>query len=269
MSYDAMERGHGRPVDLYEFARAHLRWRYTSADRDITVGSQTYAAVPIERGAIEASRELARANLTVTCARDNPVADMYRITAPSDVVTLVLRQMHMGDGEVVALWSGRIVSVEWRNERAVIELEPVYTSVRRMGLRRRYQRSCPHVLYGHGCNLSRETWRMDTTASSIAGLTVQAANIGSMGDGYYAGGYVEWTTPAGVVERRYVASHAGPVLTLAAVPVGLVAGQAIRVYPGCDRTLATCHAKFANAANYGGMPYIPERNPFGGLNPIY
>lgn len=269
MSYDSAERGHGRPVDLYEFARAHLRWRYTSADRDISIGGVDYVAEPIERSAIEASREINRATLSIIMPRANPVADLYRIAPPSDVVTCIIRQTHIGDGEVVTLWTGRIIGVEWSGARAKLALEPVYTSVRRMGLRRRYQRACPHVLYGLGCNLSRETWRLDTTASSIAGLTVTAPGVGPMGDGYYAGGYIEWDTPAGVAERRHISAHVGPNLTLTAAPYGLVIGQSIRVYPGCDHTLATCHGKFGNAANYGGMPYIPQKNPFGSLNPIY
>ncbi|MBK7804300.1 MAG: phage BR0599 family protein [Chloracidobacterium sp.] len=33
---------------------------------------------------------------------------------------------------------------------------------------------------------------------------------------------------------------------------------------GCDHTLATCIAKFANGLNYGGMPYWPTKNPFDG-----
>ncbi len=269
MPYDAHETGHGRPVELYEFARAHLRWRYTSADRVISYSGVDYQPAAIERGPIEAARELARSRLTITLARDNPVADMYRIAPPSDVVTAILRQLHHGDGEAVVLWTGRIVGVDWQGARARLTLEPIYTSIRRMGLRRRYQRACPHVLYGVGCDLSRETWRLDTTVSSVSGITVQAAGVAAQGDGYYAGGMLEWTDASGVYERRHIAAHTGPSLELDAQPVGLAVGMAIRVYPGCDHTLATCNAKFNNAANYGGMPYIPQKNPFGSLDPIY
>ena len=45
-------------------------------------------------------------------------------------------------------------------------------------------------------------------------------------------------------------------------------GDTIYLYPGCDRTLATCTAKFGNSANFGGFPFIPTKNPFGG-SPIY
>ena len=269
MPYSAHETGNGRPIDLYEFARSHLRWRYTSADRVVSHGGVDYQPAAIERGRIEATRELARSRLTITMARDNPVADMYRVAPPSEVVTAIIRQVHVGDDESAVLWTGRVVGVEWRGVRAELSLEPIYTSIRRMGLRRRYQRACPHVLYGAGCNISRETWRLDSTATSISGLTVLAAGVNTQPDGYYAGGYIEWITPYGVAERRHIASHVGPALELTASPAGLATGQAIRVYPGCDHTLATCHSKFANAANYGGMPYIPIRNPFGGFNPIY
>jgi hypothetical protein len=39
----------------------------------------------------------------------------------------------------------------------------------------------------------------------------------------------------------------------------------VTLYPGCDHTLgaAGC-AKFANTDNFGGTPFIPNKNPFGG-----
>jgi len=269
MSYDAHESGHGRPVDLYEFARAHLRWRYTSADRDITIAPHTYTSVTIERGPVEVSQEVERAHLEVYCAPTLEVVDQYRVAPPSDAITLILRQIHYGDDDPVVVWSGRILSVSWQSDRAVMRCEPVYTSVRRMGLRRRYQRTCPHVLYGRGCNLSHTAWMLSSTANNISGVHVQAPGISAMGDGYYAGGWIEWDTPSGVVERRHIMSHVGPTLELVSQPIGLLLGQAIRIYPGCDHTLATCDSKFGNVANYGGMPYIPARNPFAGLDPIY
>jgi uncharacterized phage protein (TIGR02218 family) len=268
MSYDAQERGHGRPLDLYEFARQHLHWRFTSAAQPITIGFEVYQPVAIEHAGISASRELARNALAITVARDNPVAELFRIAPPSDVVTCVISQMHEGSSERVALWSGRIVGVDWSGAQAELSLEPVYTSVRRLGLRRRYQRACPFALYGAGCGVLRTAWQHVSTADSIAGLTVQVTGAGAFGDGWYAGGYLEWET-AGLNERRMIARQVGPNVELTAAPHGLAVGQVVRLFPGCDRTLATCHGKFNNSLNYGGMPYIPLRNPFAGQNPLF
>lgn len=37
----------------------------------------------------------------------------------------------------------------------------------------------------------------------------------------------------------------------------IVAGDAVRLRPGCDKSFATCRAKFANGLNFQGFPHIP------------
>jgi hypothetical protein len=36
------------------------------------------------------------------------------------------------------------------------------------------------------------------------------------------------------------------------------------MYAGCDHLLATCRDRFSNVANFGGFPWIPQKNPFSG-----
>jgi hypothetical protein len=36
----------------------------------------------------------------------------------------------------------------------------------------------------------------------------------------------------------------------------------VSYYPGCDRTRLTCSLKFGNIANFGGFPWVPQKNPF-------
>jgi uncharacterized phage protein (TIGR02218 family) len=35
------------------------------------------------------------------------------------------------------------------------------------------------------------------------------------------------------------------------------AGDAFTIRPGCDKSFATCHAKFDNTANFRGFPHVP------------
>lgn len=37
----------------------------------------------------------------------------------------------------------------------------------------------------------------------------------------------------------------------------VLAGDAFTVTPGCDKLFATCKAKFNNAVNFRGYPYMP------------
>ena len=50
-------------------------------------------------------------------------------------------------------------------------------------------------------------------------------------------------------------------LTLLEAPVrGIAAGDAFTLVAGCDKTAATCAAKFANIANFRGFPHIPGQD---------
>jgi uncharacterized phage protein (TIGR02218 family) len=40
-------------------------------------------------------------------------------------------------------------------------------------------------------------------------------------------------------------------------PQAVVIGASVIVQAGCDKALATCSTKFANAANFRGFPHIP------------
>ena len=271
MTYDAREISTdlGQPVELYTFTRGTLTWRYTSADRDVTVASNLYSAQPILRGNVEQGSELNRSGLTLTVRRDNAVADQYRISPPSDLIALTVQQYHFSDAELIVVWSGRIISVSFAEATAEIHLEPIYNAVRRIGLRRIYQKQCPHVLYGAQCGVNKDTLKLATTVSALSGLTVTATGLSAFADGYWEGGYIEWLVSAGIYERRFILNHTGSTIDLDTIPQGLAVSTAINVYPGCDHsTGAGGCARFSNILNFGGMPYIPLKNPYGN-DPIY
>lgn len=270
MSFDTRERSadDGRPVELFTFARDYQTWRYTSADRDVTADSQIFLARAITRSEIEASGENARNSISITAPRDLEVAELYRVASPTLAVTCVVQQYHEGDGQIFTLWTGRILSVNFEGLTARISLEPALTSIRRVGLRRLYQRQCPHVLYSEACGANREAFRVDGSVDAVAGLVVSVPEADAQPDGAFAGGYIEWEIALGIAERRFITDHTGAALTLTAPPQGLAVGAAVKLYPGCDHTIATCAAKFSNTLNYGGFPYMPTKNPFGG-DPIY
>lgn len=271
MSYDTKEISAdlGRPVDIFTFARGPQQWLYTSADRDVTVSAEVYDSVAILRPGIAQGGELNRAGLKLTVARDFPIAVLFRAGIPSETITLRIRQYHDGDGSVVAIWNGRVVNVARVGDLAEILCEPISTSIRTTGLRRRYQRSCPHVLYGPACGVVASSFDLAGTVSALSGLTVTATAFGTQPDGYWEGGYIEWSPSAGIYERRFIDGHTGNTVTLMTQPLGLAVSNSITIFPGCDHTMGAggC-AKFSNVPDYGGFPDIPLKNPFGS-DPIY
>lgn len=267
MSYDTFERSlqSGAPIDLYDFTIGLEHFRYTSAGKVVVFAGQTFAPEQIDRSEIEEAEELSRANVTVTVPRDFHIAEEFRISPPSYVILLSIYTMHDGDSERKLRWSGRVLNAAWEGISAALHCESILTSLQRPGLRRLYQRGCPHVLYGTKCGLLDSAYKVPTAVATVTGISV-AVTVGDIapdGDGFYAGGFVEVEVVPGKFARRAIRDQVGDILTLTHPIVDLAPGMAIDVYPGCDHTLATCNTKFANALNFGGTPFITVKNPFG------
>ena len=269
MTYDARERSlfEAYPVELYLFARGAQYWRYTSADEDKVVDGVTYNSVQIKRGAFEQNQEMSRSNLTLTMDKGISFLDQFRGSPPTDIVQLTIQRYHEGDAQLAVPWVGRVVNVKFLERKAEVWLEPVFTSLRRPTLRRMYQTTCPHVLYGAACGKSSADFRVDATLTGVSGRDLLSPAFSSFADGYFAGGYVDWEV-AEVLERRFIIAHVGQTITLNLPLAGIPANATVRAYPGCDHTLNTCHNKFNNVDNYGGQPFYPKKNPMNGT-PIF
>jgi uncharacterized phage protein (TIGR02218 family) len=272
VTYDASERSlaGGAPVELYTFVTGAITRRYTSADADIVVDGNSYTAAVLQRSVIATTAERARNALQITCARDFPIAELFRVAPPSEIIALTVRRVHRGDTDVAVGWMGRVVNCEWQaGSTARLNCEPVSASLRRMGLRRKYQRQCPHVLYLQGpgqCNVNRATHSTTTTITSVTGTLIGVASLPSKP---WPGGFAEWTLPDGSIERRFIeAVPSAGVLKITQAFQGITIGQTVTISPGCDHTTATCASVYSNLDNYGGFPFIPLKNPFNGT-PVY
>jgi uncharacterized phage protein (TIGR02218 family) len=76
--------------------------------------------------------------------------------------------------------------------------------------------------------------------------------------GAYAGGTLRWFggLNGGLVQAVDVS--AGAWVTLRGPPAFAVQpGALVEVVEGCDKSLATCAARFGNAANFRGEPHLP------------
>lgn len=256
-----------QPVEIYTFTRDGLVWRYTSADEDQTVNSNTFAAYPIERNGIDQTQESARSNLTLKVTKNLPVIQQFKTCPPSSVTTVMIQRFHQGFSDYVIVWMGRVTNVKFFEREAEVRAEPIYTSMKRPVLRRRYQTTCPHVLYGPICKVSMVNYVINVQLSANGGTILQSSGFTSKEDGYFSGGFIEWESD-GTIERRFILHHASDEIEIN-LPILLMPDNApIRVYPGCDHSLSTCHYKFANVENNGGQPFYPGNNPFAG-SPIF
>lgn len=283
----------GRPIILYEFLRTSgdvdFFWRYNSSDRDISYQGQPWKAVPISDSGVRLSSDSSSTELTVTMPIAEEVCDQFRLSGavPSDSVWLRVRRVHAAqisglDGanptvmsDALITWIGTVNGVTQIDElTANVTCAMLSASFQRGGLRYGYQHGCPHVLYAPlTCKVNRELFRWYGTVLAIDRLTLECPEFapgynGIPWDHWFGGGYIEYTLPTGMLERRMIVEHNGPFIRLVGLPNGIVVGDVISGFPGCDLTVETCIQKFGNLANFGGFPHMPGRNPFDG-NPVF
>lgn len=251
--------------ELYRIVDGVTVTTLTSGDTAVVYSSETYVPVPIGRSEAETKVEMSRANLEVTFGMDDTLARKYLNTVGDTVVTLTIFSKDAETGAVSVVWKGRLASVKPDMSKIKLVWESVYTSLRRPGLRRLFQKNCPYVLYGRGCYVNKATYGIGGTVTVVTGSNVTCAAAATQANGYFAGGMIQ--VPDGTL--RFIVGHAGNQLALIrpieSLNVAILGGPvAVTIYPGCDRSRNVCHTRFNNLMNNGSTPFIPIINPYGG-----
>ena len=167
-------------------------------------------------------------------------------------------------------------------------------------LTRKFQKTCPNSIYDRWCELNFLDWAFEVTVIGINGLNVtytvnptqvkdelgqpvfeQIPILDELGQPVLDGnGQPTYTNGAPVMETKeipydwlargllvlngvytLIVGNGGGNVQLYRDHVGLKVGDVIRLTPGCDQSLKTCHEKFKNAARFAGHPYMPIENP--------
>ena len=114
-----------------------------------------------------------------------------------------------------------------------------------------------------------------TVDAPDGGSFLVAAAAASFPLSFLTGGWIFWGSDpveswtgsvigmnSGPSAKRYVRSHVGDTVVLLTPLPGLSAGQVVKGYRGCTRTIDMCSGVFNNVNNFGGWPQMPGTNPF-------
>lgn len=277
MSYPDLEVGvdTGRPLYFYEFIygdAATTAYRYVANLETVIYGGRPWAPFPIKHSEITTSGSLDKQTLTVTAREDIEITALVVTRPPSRITTLNIYRGHVGDDDLRMMWSGRVLSGNLV-ETSEVELacESISTSQLNIGLRRKYQRGCPHALYGRACGVDKS---LHTESGSTTGVTDSmsvSVTLTSADRGLTAqtltGGIFRITLKNGLTEIRAISAAVNNggrnwTLSLVAPIYDMVAGRPVSVSKGCLHTYDACKNVFNNADNYGGCANIPTKNPF-------
>lgn len=263
MTFEAQEEGDGYPIELYDFKLGSEEFFLTSHDADITHLSNTYVSTQMQRQSVEQNTEIERQELKIDIQRDAELLENFVAFPPTQIMTLSIFRKHLNDGadEFVVVWKGRVLTVEWSGSQAAIACEPVFTSLKRPGLRRKYQAQCPHIHYGAECKVNNLAFQTIGTVSAFTATTITAPEWAATAAEFYNGGYI--TFDNNNFRTVFDDDGAGTLTILTQFP-DIEVGSSIEAFPGCNHDLTDCKDRYDNVLNYGGFPYSPERNPFGG-----
>lgn len=239
---------------------------FTDHDRDLVFSGVTYrAASGLTATQIEASVGLAVGSGEVVGALQSDGLDE--------------RDLANGlyDGACVEIWL-----VDWTNvdNRLLVDATTIGEVTRSEFAFRAELRSLAHLFdetrgdsFQRGCSadLGDARCKVDLGAAGLhtTGVVIdmaQGAILASLGseldDDFFTGGTLTFTSGANAGARVAIKSHrrsdANASLAVWAAFGGAVsAGDALALVAGCDKSAATCQAKFANIVNFRGFPHMP------------
>lgn len=249
-----------QPIELYHFWNAAEDWYYTSFNKDVTHEQNQYESKTISRSEPSMSSKVNESELTLTVARDLDLISRYRIVPPESNVFVRIFRYHEGDKQNISvIWQGRVQAVAWETkDRAKIKLKPMSGMMDDNGLRKQYQMTCNHMLYGDDCGLNSENYRTDATIDGISGRTYTISEASNEPDGYFDNGFAV----VGGFAQKMITEHVGDQITLMNPFQDVAVGDQVKLYAGCNRKMNDCRNKFDNLLNFGGFAFIPDRNPF-------
>jgi hypothetical protein len=252
----------GSPLELYRFVYNDTVYRYCTLDGGVpffTLNGEIYYAASLDHPNYEQSEDIQKTTQDLKVRSNLPVAELFFLGPPEGVISVTIMRLHLTDADFnyVVSYKGRVTNCSFDGDDATLHCEPIFSSLRRPGLRMVYETQCVHGLFQQGCNLIRDDWKVLGSVLDVDGLSVVVQQAADKPDGWFKGG----TIVIGDV-RRMIMDHVGVTLTVMHAVRTDVIGKDCILYPGCDHTLTMCAIKYNNAVNGMIFAWLPQTNPF-------
>ncbi len=231
----------------------------TDHDRDLTIGGWAYRAAPgmvpaaIERGdGLDPVVSEARGALTAAAVSG---ADLLAGRWDGARVRVAAVDWD-GGGEPVVLSEGTMGTVDIEAGGFTAELHGPAAALDRPATEET-SAECRAMLGDRRCRVAMAGRERLARVIASAGAVITLDRTEPVPDAY-GGGTVRWLGGALCGGQTTIAGSDGAQVTLTQPPRGAIAaGTLVRLREGCDKSIATCAARFGNAANFRGEPYLP------------
>lgn len=191
---------------------------------------------------------------------------------PHSPVVVTVREMSIatddGSGpQIITLFAGRLINTR-RNPASRTEsvrLIAVHSKARlAIALGMPANHHCVWTFTGRGCAVSpvalAETGTITSIIGKVATITGLADHSADTTGRYWHMGYLEIAGLRITIRDWQIATPT--VFQLAKEPPAGWASASVSVFPGCDKTIETCRARWDNEENFGGFGYaVPAYHP--------
>lgn len=260
-------------ADLYTITTIQgIEYCYTSYDVNLTVqGKEFRADGPIiSREGTNLSLGIEVDNLSIKIETnesakfgDVPVAQAFH-NGVLDGARFKLERIFMDintptdtSAGTLVLFEGRIVEPELDRYEINASVVSEVDDLKLQMPRNLYTPGCLSTLFDSACGLLSAEFAVNTTIGANSSPSRILCDL-SQPQGWFTQGVVEFLEGVNIGIKRTVRLHeAGSLLlTLPLLEMPEI-GEAIRVYPGCDKRLDTCTNRFNNRARFRGAPFVP------------
>jgi len=249
-------------AELYTIALKNGDVYYrTSGDIDLSYGGHDFkASVAIERGAVRQSEgiEVDTCDVTIHHQDGNPLSPLLASTGGFDMAKIKIIRAR----KTYSVWmfEGLVVDApKYDRTQVTLTISDPKILLNIQMPRNVYCAGCIWNLYGPGCGLNKNDFYIDFTVAS--GSTKQSVKSDATeANDYFTLGMITFQTGLNAGITRTVKDYFqtdGRFALSVELPFAVSAGDIIRAYPGCNKSLDTCTNKFSNAANFRGQPYMP------------
>lgn len=258
-------------ADLYQITLASgtiVRW--TSFDQDVSWAVYAWSAdCPVlTRGTTRVVIGVEVDTLDVTIAprpadtiAGLPLLAAARAGAFDGALLKLYRAFMAQDGSAIGAvmrFSGRFADVDMGRTALAVRVNSNAEALAVQLPRNTYSPTCLRTLYTPGCDVSKAAFTVTSSAGSGSTASQILCSLSGAANWWDMGG-LQFTSGALNGTRRTIKSYAGGAVSLfAPLPAVPAVGDTFAVYPGCDKTLATCISKFNNKAKFRGCPFIPS-----------
>ena len=256
--------------DLYELKlKSGISYYWADTDADVNYGGHTYKGdgpiITREKIATNSTVSVDKLSVTITASQNDQIGGVPVLEVAHngglDGATLDLRRAFFNDAgkviECIDLFHGICEVTQGGGFILKISAKSVVQKLNIEYPNRRYYPQCPYSIYSKECGVDVTKYRKRVTVTAVTGTNTVQIDI-PFEDGYYTAGGMEWISgPLAGQATQIMDSKNSTIIYMSATNTTPNVGDVAYIYPGCDKTPATCKAKFNNFSRNRATPYVP------------